>query len=146
MSCGAEAGDFFELVAEGVCEGVGGGEGPIDVVPFVVEGGGVGVGENLNFSGDIPLSLSVGDCEGDTSRGSALSSVLMSMIKKVEGCSRGSSFLTWSTPLPDGEGSRKSEALGGPSDGLLLSLFGTAEHNSDIPRTIRICRGCSVEQ
>ena len=37
MSCGATAGDFFEEVAEEVWEGVGGGEGAMDVVPFVVD-------------------------------------------------------------------------------------------------------------
>lgn len=44
MSCGPEVGNFFELAAEGVCKGVSGGEGLMDVAPFVVEGGGVGVG------------------------------------------------------------------------------------------------------
>jgi hypothetical protein len=137
MSCGAEAGGFFELIVEEVCKGVSGGEGAMDVVPFVVEGGGVGVGENLNFFGDISLSLRVGDCEGDASRCSALSSVLIFMLEKIQRRSsslRGSSFLT-GTPLPDGgEDCRKSEVLGGPNDGLLLSLFWTAERNFDITR------------
>jgi hypothetical protein len=84
MSCGPGECSFLELVAVGVGKGVGEGEGPMDVVPFVVEGGGVGVGENLNFCDDISLSLRVGDCEGDASSGSTLSSIFMSMLDKAE--------------------------------------------------------------
>lgn len=102
----------------------------------------------MNFFGDISLSLlSVGDCEGEASRGSALSSVMTSMLTKVEGHSsslRGSSCLSWSTTLPDGKDSRKSEDLGGPDDGLLLPLFVTAERNFDITVTSWLLSGTTT--
>ena len=114
----------------------------MDVVPFVVEGGGVGVGENLHFFGDVSLSLSVGDCEGDASRSSdsVLSSVLMlmSMLENGERRSplRDSTFSTRWTTVSDGEGKHKSEARGDPSDGLLHSLFVSVKRNFDITGTM----------
>lgn len=57
ISCGAADADFLELVVD---VGMGGGVDALDVVPFVVEGGGVGAGEISSFDGGMP-SATVGD-------------------------------------------------------------------------------------
>lgn len=102
MSCTAETCAFLELPVAGVG---GGGVDDVDAVPFVVEGGGVGVGDNLDFWGEKSVSLSVGDCDGEGSSsalGSSLTSVGESETGERRSSLRGSSVFTWGTMAGDG--------------------------------------------
>lgn len=118
---------FRELVT-----GVGGGEADVLVgVPFMVDGGGVGVGDDLNFLGSVSATRVEGEAGDVPMSALTLNSILTPrfMTGPVERENEGKGVASTSSTVGGGD---KSETCLLGTDGLRLRLCFATEHILDI--------------